>query len=161
MTDSPSARLTLQLAFCAPATVPEGTHRQGNNTIMGNGGMQACDWGQPDAAHQTSAVASGGGRLDVRPSRSMAVVSVGFEVAADSTRAAGLAQVARKLEFDEYSVSCVTSAGKWKRSGPHSFVLDLPPPGREGEASPGRHHHFDRTNNSNDSTISMYIPKKK
>ena len=34
--------------------------------------------------------------------------------------------LARRLEHDEYSVSCVASAGVWRRTGPHSFVLALP-----------------------------------
>eukprot|EP01043_Picozoa_sp_COSAG02_P033973 COSAG02_NODE_2349_length_9084_cov_12.922315_7_plen_745_part_00 len=95
--------LTVQLAFCAPATLPMGTHKQGNVTIMGNGGNAACDWRQPAHSHQTTTIKSNGSRLDV----------------------------ARKLEFDEYSVSCTSTAGTWKRTGPHSFVLDLPALGSE------------------------------
>ena len=91
--------LTVQLAFCAPGTVPEGTHTDGNVTAIGNGGMQACDWLQPSDSHTTTQVSSSGGRLDL----------------------------SRKLEYDEYSVSCVASVGEWQRTGPHAFVLTLPP----------------------------------
>jgi hypothetical protein len=106
MTDSVAAQftapvalgLTVQLAFCAPGTVPMGTHTSGNQTVQGNGGMQACDWLQLSDSHLTTVVDSGSGsRLDV----------------------------SRKLEHDEYSVSCEASEGVWERTGPHSFVLSL------------------------------------
>lgn len=93
--------LTVQLAFCAPGTVAMGTKTVGNKTQLGNGGMQACDWLQPSESHTTSAeVAQRGSRLDLT----------------------------RKLEYDEYSVSCTASHGEWQRRGPHSFVLSLPAP---------------------------------
>ena len=37
----------------------------------------------------------------------------------------GRLDLTRKLEHDEYSVSCVASAGGWERTGPHSFLLRL------------------------------------
>ena len=100
---SPTAlALTVKLTFCAPGTVPIGTHTVGNTTYPGNGGNQACDWLQPDESHTTSQVSVGdsasGSRLDL----------------------------ARKLDFDEYSVSCVASSGSWVRTGPHAFALSLP-----------------------------------
>ena len=48
--------LSVQLAFCAPGTVPIGTTTVGNHTQPGNGGMQACDWLQPLDSHTTSVI---------------------------------------------------------------------------------------------------------
>ena len=48
--------LSVQLAFCAPGTVPIGTTTVGNHTQPGNGGMQACDWLQPADSHTTSVI---------------------------------------------------------------------------------------------------------
>ena len=48
--------LSVQLAFCAPGTVPIGTTTVGNHTQPGNGGMQACDWLQPVDSHTTSVI---------------------------------------------------------------------------------------------------------
>lgn len=94
--------LTVQLAFCAPGTVPIGS----SPTQQGNGGMQACDWLQPSDSHHSTIVKAAAGRLDL----------------------------SRKLEHDEYSVSCKASAGAWQRTGLHSFVLALPPDDRQQDA---------------------------
>lgn len=92
--------LTVQIAFCAPGTVPQGSHgsRANGTFVSGNGGCEACDWNQPADSHLTTVVYRSHGRLDI----------------------------ARKLEYDEYSVSCVASVGAWQRTGPHSFVLSQP-----------------------------------